>query len=121
MARDPNIEERLQRWAEAVLVGDGSGYPALSTVHPDWSPPTPGQRPTMKVHGGTDVQAMHRAVGELPLRLRNTVVVHYVLKLPLAEQAARLECAERTVLERVERAHRALRPILLPGGFCMLR
>lgn len=116
MARDAEMEQRLQRWAEALLVGDGTGFPSISTVHPDWSPPAPGQRPAMKVHGGSDVHATHRAVAVLPLRLRNTVVMYYVMKLPLGEQAVRLECAERTVLERIERAHRLLR-----GSFCSMR
>lgn len=113
MARDAGIEARLQRWAESLLVGDGTGYPSISAVHPDWSPPSPGQRPAMKVHGGSDVHATHQAVAQLPLRLRNTVVMYYVLKLPLADQAERLQCAPDTVLDRIDRAHRLLR-----ASFC---
>ncbi|MBX3634019.1 MAG: hypothetical protein KF683_01250 [Rubrivivax sp.] len=115
MARDERIEARLQRWAQYVVVGDGSGYPAMSIVHPDWTPPSPGVTPAMKVHPRTDVHETHRAIGTLSVRLRNTVVVHYCLRLPVAEQAARLECAEQTVFARVDEAHRQLRAAL--GSF----
>ena len=42
------------------------------------------------------------------MRLANTLVVHYCLKVPLAEQALRLECTEQTVVARVDLAHRRL-------------
>lgn len=117
MARDPKIEERLQRWAQAVTVGDGNGYPAMSMLHPQWQPPAPGQSPTMKVATGSDAKQTHRCIEQLSQRLRNTVVVHYVIKGTLAEQAARLECAEVTVHARVEEAHRRL-AVLLAGSYC---
>jgi len=34
MARDMKIELRLLRWAAAVTVGDGSGFPTMSVLHP---------------------------------------------------------------------------------------
>lgn len=105
MARDPKIEQRLQRWAQAVTVGDGSGFPTMSVLHREWSPPAPGQSPTMKTAAASDVAETHRLISRLSLRMRNTLVVHYCLRLALAEQALRLECAERTVLSRVEEAH----------------
>lgn len=112
MARDPRIEARLQRWAQWVTVGDGSGYAAVNTLHPNWSPPTPGMRPSLKVAKGSDAAQTHRAIGQLSVRLANTVVVHYCRKLSLADQAARLDCAESTVGQRVEEAHRRLLAIL---------
>lgn len=108
MARDPKIEERLLRWAQAVTVGDGNGFPAMSVLHPQWQPPTPGQTPTLKVAAGSDVRQTHRAIGELSLRLRNTIVVHYVVRGTIQEQARRLECAPDTVHARIEEAHRRL-------------
>lgn len=115
MARDQRIEARLQRWAQWVTVGDGSGYAAVNTLHPNWSPPTPGMRPSLKVAKGSDAPQTHRAIRRLSLRLANTLVVHYCLRLPLADQAARLECAESTVGQRVEEAHRRLLSILDEG------
>lgn len=119
MARDDGIEARLQRWAQAVTVGDGSGYPTMCVLHKDWSPPSPGVTPTLKVAAASDVRETHRAIGKLSQRLANTLVVHYCIKGAVEEQAKRLECAPRTVHERVETAHRLLRQILL-GGFCNL-
>lgn len=113
MARDAAIEARLQRWAQWLNVGDGSGFPVLSVLHPEWQPPSPGITPTMKVGSASDVRATHRAIARLSLRLANTLVVHYCMKLPLPEQARRLDCAESTVLARVDMAHSRL-----AGEFC---
>ena len=112
MARDDAIEARLQRWAQWVTVGDGSGYPVTNTLHPNWSPPGKGQRPTLKVTAGSDARQTHRAIAQLSQRLANTLVVHYCLRLPLDVQAQRLDCSADTVLVRVRDAHRLLRAIL---------
>ena len=114
MARDAVIEARLQRWGAWVSVGDGSGFPVMSVLHPEWQPPSPGVTPTMKVGQATDVRQTHRAIAQLSQRLANTLVVHYCLKLPVAAQADRLQCAEGTVHARVEEAHRQLAAILAP-------
>lgn len=113
MARDPRMEERLLRWAAAVTVGDGSGYPVMSVLHSEWQPPSPGVTPTLKVSPHNDARETHRAIGRLSLRLSNTLVVHYVLKLTVADQAERLQCAECTVHQRVEVAHRLLAGLLV--------
>lgn len=108
MARIDWIEERLHRWAQWLNVGDGSGYPTTSVLHPDWFPPSPGQSATIKVSSHTDVRATHRAIAGLSQRLGNTLVLHYCIKPPMAEQARRLECAEVTVYGRIDLAHRLL-------------
>ena len=112
MARDAAIEARLQRWASFVTVGDGSGFPVMSPIHPEWQPPSPGITPTLKVSPASDVRQTHRAIGRLSLRLANTVAVHYCLRLPIAEQAQRLGCAPQTVHGRIESAHAQLRVLL---------
>lgn len=109
MARDVDVEGRLLRWAAYVTVGDGSGFPAMSVIHPEWQPPSPGTTPSMKVSSFSDAKQTHRAIGRLSQRQANTLVVHYVLKLPLADQAARLGCAESTVTARIDQAHARLR------------
>ena len=125
MARIQQIDDRLRRWAQGVTVGDGSGYPAMSVLHPSWQPPSPGVAPSMKVSAGSDVKATHAAIMKLSERLQATLIVHYVLRWPMAEQAAVLECAERTVHERVERAHVELLALLgmrqRAGGFCNMQ
>jgi DNA-directed RNA polymerase specialized sigma24 family protein len=108
MARDSWIEARLQRWAAMLTVGDGSGYPRTSVLDPSWQPPTPGQLPTLKVSAHSDAVQTHRAIARLSQRLANTLVVHYVMRLPLQQQAERLECAQSTVTLRVDEAHRQL-------------
>jgi DNA-directed RNA polymerase specialized sigma24 family protein len=117
MALDRDIEARLQRWAQYVTVGDGSGYAAINTLHEDWSPPTPGMTPTLKATSASDVRQTHRAIEQLSLRLRNTVAVHYCLRLPVDQQAERLDCSRSTVYLRIFEAQRQLRA-LLSRTFC---
>lgn len=126
MARMPEIEARLLRWAQGVTVGDGSGFPAMSVIHPEWQPPSPGTTPMLKTLPGSDVAQTHRAIEQLSERLIATLVVHYILKPPIAEQARLLDCGEATVYTRVERAHAQLHQVLMPAalvdqvraGFC---
>jgi DNA-directed RNA polymerase specialized sigma24 family protein len=102
------IEARLQRWAQGVTIGDASGYASVCTLHESWSPPTPGQTPTLKTAPSSDVRETHRAIGLLTIKLRNALVVRYIYGGTIEEQAARMDCAPETVRDRVERAHAAL-------------
>lgn len=116
MAKIQVIDDMLRRWAAAVAGdGDGSGYPTMSVLHVDWSPPTPGQTPTMKtVKRGADVERTHAAVARLSMRSRNTVVVVYCCgPLSVVEQAARLECQVKTLEKRVDAIHRELAALLM--------
>lgn len=113
MAKDDRIEALLVEWAQWLLVGDGSGYATMSVLHVDWSPPSPGVTPTLKTNSSGNGARTHRAIGQLSQRLSNTLVVHYCLRLPLAEQAERLECSISTVVARVAYAHTLLREELL--------
>lgn len=113
MGKDERIEQLLIEWAQWLKVGDGSGYATMSPLHIDWSPPSPGQTPTMKTSRSGGALKTHRAIGQLSQRLQNTLVVHYVLRLPLAQQGERLSCGQSTVVERIGIAHRLLRAALL--------
>lgn len=113
MARDVAIEERLRRWAAALTCGDGSGYPVMSVIHPEWQPPSPGITPTMKVSLLSDARATHRCISHMSKRMQDTLVVVYCMRVPLAEQALRLRCTEPAVVARVDLAHR-----LLQREFC---
>lgn len=116
---DEAIEARLQRWAQAVTVGDGSGYPAMSVIHPNWMPPTKGSKPMMKVaHGGHDVRATHRSIGLLSVKQRDAICLHYVYRLTTTQHAVRADCAERTVRDRLDAARRALAAMWSAGSFC---
>lgn len=109
MARDAGIERALVEWGQWLKVGDGSGYATKCVLHAQWSPPTAGQTPTMKV--GTSsaaVRRTHAAVLTLSERLQETLLVHYVMVLPPAEQALRLQCQPETIGERIRTAHRLL-------------
>lgn len=109
MSRDAAMHDRLLRWADWLTVGDGSGYATVCVLHENWSPPTAGQRPTMKVaRSQAEARATHRAIAALPVKLQATAWVHYVKKGSIADQALELQCQPDTVLDRVERLHRAL-------------
>lgn len=120
MERESAIEWRLQRWSQWVTVGDTSGFPTMSVLHENWTPPAGMVSPTMRVSDLSDVRATHAAIGSLSQRLANTVVVCYCFKHSPSEQAAKLDCAERTVRARVLQAHRLIARWLEDRGFCKL-
>ena len=112
MARIPEIEDRLLRWAEWRKVGDGSGYPVKSVLHGDWSPPSGGIMPGMKVVPASDVKQTGRLVARLSESLQATLVLHYVRRLPVQQAAAELKCQPDTVHARIEQAHREMSQLL---------
>ena len=104
------MHRRLLEWAAWSMVGDGSGYPTMSVLHEDWSPPSPGVTPTMKVSAPNSARRTQRVIAGWSARLRNTVVLHYCCPgLTVAEQADRLQCVPATLYQRVEQAHMLLR------------
>jgi hypothetical protein len=116
MARDPRVEERLLRWAQWVTVGDSSGYPMVSVLHKDWMPPSPGQTCTPRVLPMcSDGPHTHRAIGTLPVKLRNVVVRHYVNKMPMSEHALLAGCQVGTISSRLDVAHQRVGQAM---GFC---
>jgi len=112
MARDQGVESLLLAWAQWLMVGDGSGYPSMSTLHPDWSPPSPGTTPTLKVGAPRSARETHRMVGLLSDRLQATLMLHYCTNLSVAEQAQRLDCQPDTVGKRIQVAHKLLAGVL---------
>lgn len=116
MARDEAMHLLLLEWAQWVMVGDGSGYPVMSVLHEDWSPPSPGMTPTLKVSAHAGVRKINREMAQWSARLRDTVVMVYCVPgMTVVDKAQRLGCAERTVHERVAQAHQLLRVAM--GGF----
>ena len=105
------METRLREWAAWLTSGgSGDGYASMSVIHPNWSPPTPGTTPTLKVaqRGCQRERALHAQVLQLSRRLQATLLVHYCKRLSVADQAAMLECAEATVHQRIREAKRQL-------------
>lgn len=123
MARDQAMEQRLLRWAEWVKTGDGSGYPVKSVLHEDWSPPSPGITPTMKVSPANDARSTHRLVSRLSERLQHTLWAHYVMRMSDVQAGEVLECMPDTVQARIEAAHRALMGLSCSNDqeFCNIR
>lgn len=101
---DP-MEARLQAWAAWLRTArQGEGFPVTNVLHSSWTPPAQGSTPTLKAAMGPRCQAersMHGRIGELGVRLRDTLIVVYVLRVPAAEQGARLGCQASTVRARV--------------------
>jgi RNA polymerase sigma-70 factor, ECF subfamily len=59
-----------------------------------------------------DLQAVHRAVAELPEPLRVVVALHHFTGLPTADIASILSLPAGTVRSRLARAYGQLRPVL---------
>lgn len=114
---DTIIDQRLRRWASWLASGDSAGYPRVNVLHPSWAPPSPGARPVVRAgRRGVEMAATHAAVGQLSLRLRNAVVMHYCLHLPAAQAAERQGCAPGTVGARLADARRQLWGLLDATG-----
>jgi hypothetical protein len=111
------IDDRLQRWALAVTVGDGSGYPVTSVLHPNWSPPSPGMTPTIKTSASSDVKETHAAICTLQSEnLMRAVVAHYIKRGTIEAQSAWAGCKADTLMDRVARAHREIARGLAVGN-----
>lgn len=116
MARIEWVDRRLREWAQWLMVGDGSGYPAKNTLHPEWSPPTPGLTPTLKASAPSGAKQTDRAVGMLSCRMSDTLIVHYCMQLSVADQALKLAAQPSTVHARIDTAHGLLARLLSEEG-----
>ena len=104
--RDEAMHVRLVEWAQWRRVGDGSGYPTMSVLHEDWSPPSPGVTPTMKVSTSVSVHVTHRAMASWSGRMRNTILMEgqwFKTKAEAVKEANKvLASALRSARARVE-------------------
>lgn len=112
MAQIEWVDRRLREWAQWLAVGDGSGYASVCTLSKDWSPPTPGTTPTLKVSRSSQAVQTHRAVMGLSERLQMTLKLHYCTQLSAQERALRLECQVVTLEKRLWAAHAALAAVM---------
>jgi DNA-directed RNA polymerase specialized sigma24 family protein len=113
MADHDDIEARLWRWAEYVKGGSsGAGYPVKCTLHEDWSPPSPGMTPTMKVIPANDAPSTHRIIAQMTAKHRAALVARYVMRLTYAAAGLAMECQEETARARTDAAQRELARML---------
>jgi RNA polymerase sigma-70 factor, ECF subfamily len=64
-----------------------------------------------------DAARVHQALDELDLRHREVLVLHFIEDFSVAEIAAVVGCPEGTVKSRIYHAKKAMRDILLRGGY----
>jgi len=64
-----------------------------------------------------DADAIHEALDGLEFRQREVLVLHFLEDFSVAEIAAIVDCAEGTVKSRIYHAKRAMREILVRGGY----
>src|SRR5208283_4002774 len=64
-----------------------------------------------------DAAAVHRALDEMDLRHREVLVLHFIEDFSLAEVAAVVGCPEGTVKSRIYHAKKAMKELLLRGGY----
>jgi RNA polymerase sigma-70 factor (ECF subfamily) len=62
-----------------------------------------------------DAEEIHRALGEIGIKHREVLVLHFLEDLSLAEIAAVVGCSEGTVKSRIHYAKRAMKEILSGG------
>ena len=110
------MQQRLCEWgAWMTRSGGGDGYPMTSVLHPSWTPPAPGQTPTLRAGGGSrdhQPRELHRLIQTLSGRLQATLIAVYVKRMPIAELVRALECQASTVRARIGEAKRQLAMLL---------
>jgi len=66
---------------------------------------------------GEDAAAIHAALGEIGVKHREALVLHFLEDLSMAEIAEIVGCSEGTVRSRIFYAKRAMKEILERGGY----
>jgi RNA polymerase sigma-70 factor (ECF subfamily) len=64
-----------------------------------------------------DAAAIHQALDQLDLRHREVLVLHFMEDFSVAEIAAAVGCPEGTVKSRMYHAKKAMKELLLRGGY----
>lgn len=64
-----------------------------------------------------DAAAIHAALGEIDLQHREVLVLHFLEDFSVAEIAGVIGCPEGTVKSRIHHAKKAMKEILLRGGY----
>ena len=109
MARDEDMERRLQEWARWKLDANRSplGFAGVDLANAELPRDPYGAQAPIPTN---DLEAAEtdKAVMALPHELVETVHLHYVGAGSQAKKAAKLGVTERSMRDRVERAHRML-------------
>ena len=64
-----------------------------------------------------DADAIHSALGQLELKHREVLTLHFLEDFSIAEIAAVVDCPEGTVKSRIYHAKKEMKEILLRGGY----
>ena len=64
-----------------------------------------------------DADAIHEALDQLELKHREVLVLHFLEDFSIAEIAAIVDCPEGTVKSRIYSAKKAMKEILVRGGY----
>jgi RNA polymerase sigma-70 factor (ECF subfamily) len=64
-----------------------------------------------------DSAALHEALNEIGLKHREVLVLHFLEDLSMAEIAKVVGCSEGTVKSRIYYAKKAMKQILIGGGY----
>lgn len=94
-----HARRRLQQDTRVISLGDEMNDTTLPTLRPD---------PVSDLETAQHVQDLRRAIGSLPLRYREVVVLCDLQELSYADAAAALDCAVGTVRSRLHRARALL-------------
>lgn len=111
------VDARLHQWAQWVSTrGASAGYPAINTLHQNWQPGRGMGRLPASSGGAMHVRERmtHEAIASLTVKLSDAVVVHYVKRGSVEQQAEQLGCAVSTVHARVREAKRQVAEWLTP-------
>ena len=109
MARDPNIERRMENWRRwkrgAGSVGLGYGNASIwNRIQVDRSPNRASVVPTNAIEG----DQTNDAINTLTKHLKETVHVYYLCDDSIELKARALGCGVSTVHARIKEAHRLI-------------
>jgi RNA polymerase sigma-70 factor (ECF subfamily) len=105
----------LYRIAHGVVVDRIRSETSRERAERAWAEQPPnGEEPSFDAD---DAAAIHRALDEIDARHREVLVLHFLEDLTVAEIAAVIGCPEGTVKSRIYHAKRALKDVLVRGGY----
>jgi hypothetical protein len=109
------LERELVAWGSYVAGGrEVAGYPVMSVIHPNWTPPAKGMPAKLPMRPREYIRErrVDIVVRRMSRKLQDALAVRYVRRMPYAEQAMALGCQPGTVDARVREAKRQLQTVL---------
>lgn len=104
------VDLQRRRRVRSIVVGWlGGGHDGHGDELPPWEPADPGPGPLHELEDRHAMQALGRAVNELPRRQRETFTLRVLEDMSVAETAAAMGCSEGSVKTHLSRARHVLR------------